>query len=370
MKRFLYCAISLLLAACGRPALERTVDVKDAAPVELEAVAGGWELLPLDESETPLGAVSLVKRYGERTFVACRRSHQIYIYDGTALTGVLNAYGRGPGEYRDMEDFAYREETSELLVNDRTLPGFRIYQVPEMSWVRDEKLEFYVGTFEVLDATHSIFSIEPEEEEGSPRFVVWDHDAGAPSASLETSFLEAELGTELPMTRDADGSVLFGLPGATTRIRRASAAGFETVAEIALVPDAFGPAVWEEQDFEKLFTAWNAVMEGSKPVAVGAAAPLIREDRVAFWYNTGYGSKFPFSLAISTPDGSRACSELRIEGYPEPVQLVGTARMQWCSCLQLALLEDVPSPKGKLYPCLRELAAQGYETALLIWNVF
>ena len=168
------------LCACGGPSSVRTVDVTAAAPADLEEVAAGWELLPLDESETPLGSVSIVKRYGDKTFVYCRREHRFFMYEGTTLAGVLDAYGRGPGEYSgDIEDFAFRQASSELLVNDRSLPGFRIYKVPEMTWVRDEKHDFQVGTFETVDATHSLFSLEPEMDVAAGGQVqVWDHPAG------------------------------------------------------------------------------------------------------------------------------------------------------------------------------------------------
>lgn len=358
------------LCACGGPSSVRTVDVTAAAPADLEEVAAGWELLPLDESETPLGSVSMVKRYGDKTFVCCRREHRFFMYEGTTLAGVLDAYGRGPGEYSgDIEDFAFRQASSELLVNDRSLPGFRIYKVPEMTWVRDEKHDFQVGTFETVDATHSLFSLEPEMDVAAGGQVqVWDHQTGAPSDQWETSFVEALTLTELFMSREPDGGILFGLTGPKTRIMRAGAKGFEPVAEVALVPDAFGPSVWEEKDFESLVEAWSAVMEKGQNVAVGAFAPLVNGEKVAFWYNTGYSSRFPFRLAVSSPEGGKAYSEVRVEGYPEPLQIVGTGEGQWCTVLQPGLLEDVPSPKGQLYPRLRELAAQGVETVLLFWS--
>lgn len=363
-------AAAAALCACGGPSSVRTVDVAAAAPADLEEVAAGWELLPLDESETPLGSVSMVKRYGDKTFVGCRRDHRFFMYEGTTLAGVLSAYGRGPGEYMDMEDFAFREATSELLVNDRTLPGFRIYKVPEMTWVRNEKHDFQVGTFEAVDATHSLFSLEPDEEDvaGGGQVQVWDHQAGAPSDTKETSFMEAITLTELFMSREPGGTMLFGLTGPETRIMRVGAKGFEQVAEVALVPDAFGPAVWEEKDLETLVEAWGAVMEKGQNVAVGAFAPQVNGEKVAFWYYTGYSSRFPLRLAVSAPEGGKAYSEVRVEGYPEPLQIVGTGEGQWCTVLQPGLLEDVPSPKGQLYPRLRELAAQGVETVLLFWS--
>ena len=246
-----------------------------AAPADMEEVAAGWELLPLDESETPLGSGSMVKRYGDKTFVGCRRDHRIFMYEGTTLAGVLSAYGRGPGEYMDMEDFAFRVATSELLVNDRRLPGFRIYKVPEMTWVRDENHDFQVGNFETVDATHSLFSLEPDEEDVAVggQVQVWDHQAGTPSDQWETSFVEALTMTEQSMSREPGGAMLFGLTGPKTRIMRVGAKGFEQVAEVALVPDAFGPAVWEEKDFETLVEAWSAVMEKAR---TWPSVPLLR----------------------------------------------------------------------------------------------
>lgn len=85
-----------------------------------------------------------VKRYGDKVFIKSGRYPdvpRIYMLEGGRLAGVLDAYGRGPGEYQDAEGFAFCEQTSELIINDRVFKGFRRYSVPEMKWVSDEPLQ-------------------------------------------------------------------------------------------------------------------------------------------------------------------------------------------------------------------------------------
>ena len=146
--------------------------------------------------------------------------------EGGRLAGVLDAYGRGPGEYQDAEGFAFCEQTSELIINDRVFKGFRRYSVPEMKWVSDEPLGRYLSQFESLDATRSVFAFESEEGEPTGSVVVWDHAKGEAAFTLETSYLEAILLSDLHLGRTTDGRIAFGLIGHDTRFRTASARGF------------------------------------------------------------------------------------------------------------------------------------------------
>ena len=283
MKRIFCLFAAALLCACGGRDGGRTVDVTTAAPADLEEVATFYELLPVDESETPLPAVTDVKRYGDKVFIKSGRYPdvpKIYMLEGDRLAGVLDAYGRGPGEYQDAEGFAFCEQTSELIINDRILKGFRRYCVPEMKWVSDEPLGQYLAQFESLDATHSVFAFEAEEgEPGS--VVVWDHAKSEVASSLETSYLEAILLTDLHLGRASDGSIVFGLIGHDTRFWGASAGGFKPAGAVTFVPDAFGPHVWEQTLFEKAFEAFRNVVEEGKNVGIGADFPLVKGDRSA-----------------------------------------------------------------------------------------
>ena len=371
MKRILWLfAAAALLCACGGRGGDRTVDVATATPADFEAVASFCELLPVDEREAPLPAVTEVKRYVDKVFIKSGRFPDVprsYLLEGGRLAGVLDAYGRGPGEYQDAEGFAFCEQTSELIINDRVFKGFRRYSVPEMKWVSDEPLGRYLSQFESLDATRSVFAIESEEgEPGS--VVVWDHANGEAAFTLETSYLEAILLSDLHLGRTTDGRIAFGLIGHDTRFRTASAGGFKPAGAVTFVPDAFGPAVWEQTSFEKAFETFSNVIGEGKDVGIGADFPLLSGDRIAFWYMAGFSVEPNWRLAVSAPDGGKAYSEVRIEGYPEPLQIVGSGEAQWCSVLLLDLLEDVPSPQGKLYPRLRELKDQGSETVLLFWS--
>ena len=158
--------------------------------------------------------------------------------------------------------------------------------------------------------------------------------------------------------------------GRETAIRRASASGFEPAGGVSFKPDPFAP-FWDETDEQKAYQAFVSVMESGREFGIGADAPLVSGNKLAFWYlaTVEEGPEDGWRPAVWTPQGSRTWSELRVEGYPEPLRIVGSGEGQWCSVLLLELLEDVPAPKGKLYPKLRELAAQGCETVLLFYSV-
>ena len=361
------CAI-MMLTSCGRPA-SRTVDVSRAAPADMETVASSWELLPVDESEIPLPQITEVKRYGAKTFISAGRypnASKVYVLDGTRPARVLDAYGRGPGEYQDAESFAFCEETSELIINDRKFKGFRRYRVPDMTWVSDEHTGVYLQHFESLDATHSVFFIEPHEPDPG-KMVIWDHTRSEAAYSMEVSEMAAFLGAELRMTRAGKGVVYFGVPGKDTEIWKATKSGFSRVGAIGLVPDAFA-AIWDEKDSEMLSEELESILGSGNTLGIGADAPLVDAGKMAFWYFTGFDNEPAWQLAISTSGSSQAISALTVEGYPEPLQVIGTGDSEWCSVLLPELLEDIPSPKGKLYPQLRELASQGFETVLLFWS--
>ena len=375
MKRSLFIFAAVALCACGPEGGERVVDISNAVPGDLEEVATSWELVAVDEREVPLAEVSDVKRYGDRIFVKSGvdfslSSHpKIYMVEGGRVAGVLDAYGRGPGEYQSLESFAYCPQTAELIINDRRLKGFRRYRVPELTWVSDEPAGRYFQTFETLDATHSVISLEPDgDEPGGP--AIWNHAEGKVDYFEEVeSRLLAESFGELRMTREPGGKVLVGVMGRETAIRRASASGFEPAGGVSFKPDPFAP-FWDETDEQKAYQAFVSVMESGREFGIGADAPLVSGNKLAFWYlaTVEEGPEDGWRPAVWTPQGSRTWSELRVEGYPEPLRIVGSGEGQWCSVLLLELLEDVPAPKGKLYPKLRELAAQGCETVLLFYS--
>ena len=374
MKKNLILAAALLiaLAACGpKNAKEWTVRTDEAAPADIETVAVSWEILPIDEREMPIPTPFRAKCYGSKTFLQAGHypsGVKVYMLEEGRVAGVLDAQGRGPGEYQDLSGFACCPETSELLINDRILKGFRHFRVPEMTWESDEPLGRYLLNFEVLDATHSVFCYEPEGETPG-RLVIWDHARGEAVSSMEVSMLEGSLMEEMHQTRTARGAVLFSIPGRTTTLWRADVSGFSPVAEVALLPDAFGPEVWEEQNRERLVQRFSEVMEKDPRVAIGADFPVLSGKSMAFWYHAGYASDPMWRLAISRPDGVRTVSKLTVEGYPDPLQVIGSDGDRWISVLELELLEDVPAPKGRLYTRLQELKAQGCETVLLFFSV-
>lgn len=370
MKRLVFAA-GLLLCACAGHRDVPTIDISAASPADLEEVATGWELLPVDESEIPMPAITDIKRYGDRTFIKSGRypdTPKIYMMEGPRMAAVLDAYGRGPGEYQDAESFAYCEQSSELIINDRRFKGFRRYHVPDMKWISDEPVGRYLTQFESLDAQRSVFPFDTEDGEPGT-FVIWDHAKSEVADSMQTSFFSAALSQELHLTKTGDGSILFGLSAHETSLWRASASGFSLDAKTVLTPDAFGPKVWEASEFKPAFNAYVEVFRSDGTFGIGAEDPLVGKDGFAFWYAAGIGDEgMLWRLAVSAPQGNRAYSEIRLEGYPEAIQPSGVGGDNWCSVLLLDLLEDVPAPKGKIYPRLRELASQGFETVLLFWS--
>lgn len=371
MKKSWILMMAVALCACGPESGECVVDISNASPGDLEEFATSWELVAVDEREVPLAEVSDVKRYGDRIFIKSgedfsRTQPKIYLVEGGRVAGVLDAYGRGPGEYQSLESFAYCPQTAELIINDRRLKGFRHYRVPELTWVSDEPAGRYFQSFESLDATHSVITLEPDgDKPGGP--AIWNHAEGKVDYFEEVeSGLLAESCGALRMTREPGGKVLVGVIGRETAIRRATVSGFESAGRVSFQPDPFAP-FWNETDEQKIYQAFVSVMESGGDFGLGADAPLVSGNKLAFWYCAT--AELDWHPAVWTPQGSRTWSELRIEGYPEPLRIVGTGEGQWCSVLLLELLEDVPAPKGKLYPKLRELAAQGCETVLMFYSV-
>lgn len=83
----------------------------------------------------PIGGCRLMRCYGNEMLILDNNSKTIYYFEDNVLKAKLNAVGRGPGEYSDINHFTYSPKDKILYVAP-TADGLIIwYSVPDMKYL-------------------------------------------------------------------------------------------------------------------------------------------------------------------------------------------------------------------------------------------
>ncbi|MBQ9477373.1 MAG: 6-bladed beta-propeller [Bacteroidales bacterium] len=370
MKKFLILLGGLLVAACtnsGNDVL--VVNVSHPRSAMLEDLTDHITITPLDESEVLIPNIVYAKKYGNLLFLG-NTTQGLVVFNGEKAVGQLDKTGRANDEYRMLYSIAYREETSELVIFDPVQRKLITYHVPDLVFAQSESFPFKGMVPRGQESVGSRYSFFLRED--GP--VLWDHQTHQIADSCSLSFVQAWCANAIEPMRESDSkSLLFCIPGPISRIMRASPEGFEAVREFTVQP-AIGDAFWTETDED----TWHEMVIGmisSDKLALGAKDPLLKGDDAAWWYLTARGDleedeDIPNWNLFRTVDGKQEVySELHLEGYPTPIQPQIADGEQWGMVLELAILKKITNPKGPVYPRLRELADQGYEHALIMYDI-
>ena len=121
--------ISSLFVSCGNPdkktdrqatgPLRPKIIIKDqTAPEEFLKLISSFRVLPIEYSPDKIvGEIDVVKADGEGFLVLDYKDQSIKRISKTGkITGSFSHLGKGPGEYRTLDDFVVHPDTHEIIV--------------------------------------------------------------------------------------------------------------------------------------------------------------------------------------------------------------------------------------------------------------
>ena len=139
----------LFLTCCGHSS--NVVDVDDVETVELDRINSDIRIKPI-KCSCPMDAIYRGIGYDDYIFLSGYSRKNIYCIREDTVVAVLDASGRGHGEYSYIDDFAYSQEEHILYLSaDGKL--FK-YSVPNME---------YLGSVDLSVTTSTMIVLGPEE---------------------------------------------------------------------------------------------------------------------------------------------------------------------------------------------------------------
>lgn len=128
----------MLLCGCNNKN-GSTVDLDVVEELELNSQTSQVKITPI-KSSVPMDGIHRIVEYGEYLFLLGNHCNAIYCVQGDTVVSILNAKGRGKGEYSTINDFTYDERSNLLYVSaDRRILK---YKVPSMSFVESFDINF------------------------------------------------------------------------------------------------------------------------------------------------------------------------------------------------------------------------------------
>lgn len=154
MKKLFYLLISLLmisLTGCKDHYSENIIDLDVFEEVELSSQTSDVNVtsvkcaIPMDEILRMIG-------YDDYIFMLGTHRNQIYCVQGDSVISILDAAGRGHGEYSIINDFTFDEKQNILYVNaDQKIMK---YDIPTMS---------FLGAVDISFTTSSMIALNSDE---------------------------------------------------------------------------------------------------------------------------------------------------------------------------------------------------------------
>lgn len=170
MKQKLFICLATIVAvnyACS-PKYEKEgviIDGDKAIDVQFEDVATNVSVFPL-VGDNPIEDFVKVEMYGNEMLGMNSTQQRVYYFKNNVLEGVLNAVGRGRGEYMTLGEMLYDQDQHILYVthlNDRT--EILKYSVPDMKYIGTLHAPLSIGSMRLYDSKTFLISTKDEQQQ-------------------------------------------------------------------------------------------------------------------------------------------------------------------------------------------------------------
>ena len=139
------------LSGCKEKYSKNVLDFDEVEDVELSPQTSDIDIIPI-KCSVPMDGIRAIKIFDDYTFLYGLKRKEIYCLKNDTVISILNAIGRGHGEYTYIDDFAYDEKTHILYV--RNEEKLLKYSVPSMS---------FLGSSDINYSTIGMVVLNPDE---------------------------------------------------------------------------------------------------------------------------------------------------------------------------------------------------------------
>ena len=162
-----------------------TINAEKSISAYLDEITDTIQYISLNlPDEVYIGNIDFIKSYAGYLFIYDQfQAKTITIVDRSGkFIGQLDRKGKGPGEYLDLEAFAFDSIKNELVIYDRWTNQLIFYSFPELKYLRRRKENRRTFmNFESLDAGNWLTVSDTRDKEGVTYGVeIWDRNLGLP----------------------------------------------------------------------------------------------------------------------------------------------------------------------------------------------
>lgn len=158
-------ALSLLLNGCGQAA--KTVDVDSVETIQLRESDSDIRIIPI-RCGVPMDEILRGSCYDDYTFLMGMSRNSIYCVREDTVISILEATGRGHGEYSSINDYTYSQDEHVLYVyaDGKLLK----YTVPEMVFLESVDMPITPSGMIVLNSNEILMNCSFMEENGKDAY--------------------------------------------------------------------------------------------------------------------------------------------------------------------------------------------------------
>ena len=161
-KNLLLVLLSAYLFGCSDKYSDKTLNLDEVEEIELSSITSDIKITPI-KCSFPMDGIYRMNEYGKYIFLSGISNRIIYCLNEDSVISVLNAVGRGYGEYSRINDFTYDENTKILYVNaDNKI--FK-YSVPSMSFIESVDIAFSTDGMIALNSDELLVNCAFYEDE-------------------------------------------------------------------------------------------------------------------------------------------------------------------------------------------------------------
>lgn len=160
--------LPLILSGCNKKNdVKNIIDFDEVSEIELDTSSSEIRIVPI-KSPIPMDKIRRSFSYNDYTFLLSASKKIVYCIQKDSVISLLNAVGRGRGEYTFINDLAYSEEEKVLYVN--TDIGLYKYEVPSMSFLGSTSIEFTTNGMISLNSKELLVNCSYNLHEGEEAY--------------------------------------------------------------------------------------------------------------------------------------------------------------------------------------------------------
>lgn len=293
------------------------VNEEESNDSSLLAVSDSVAVIPLQLPDSVFfGEVNRIKVYGEKLFLHDAyqtKTITIVNSDGTYINQ-LNKKGNGPGEYEDLESFAFNPYLNELLINQRN-KNLVFYTFPDLKIARQVNnhtpymnIEFvrpdlwFAVSDDVIDKGNYVGVIKLDY--GFKKFDKLD---------IPLQPISVEASNSSTVTVKDEGGILYSTPSFESIVYRIDSAGSRPLFKVDFGNNKISEDVWKTLDPEIFH---NELITNKR--ATGVHNLILAGNQGSFWYYFGGIETRHFAIFDLSSKSTKVFSKIHIEGIRAP----------------------------------------------------